>query len=163
MAQARDLSSMHAPMFDLRACLKFFGQVSKKEIVREVARSDKPYLRNLQIAKHKSLRSERLPDLCFAICRFSQVRPHKVSSLLLVPCPHRIWGKLKKKKKKKKESVCMVIDLTATAMMEEGVKIVSFKVNADGRQYVPASYALLVERSKTFANAFEELSSARGR
>ena len=78
----------------------FFGQVSRKEIVREVARSDKPYLRNLQIAKHKSLRSERLPDLCFAICRFSQVRPHKVSSLLLVPCPHRIWGKLKKKKKR---------------------------------------------------------------
>ena len=28
MAQARDLSSMHAPMFGLRACLNFFGQGS---------------------------------------------------------------------------------------------------------------------------------------
>ena len=28
VAQARDLSSMHAPMFGLRACLNFFGQGS---------------------------------------------------------------------------------------------------------------------------------------
>ena len=26
VAQARDLSSMYAPMFGLRACLNFFGQ-----------------------------------------------------------------------------------------------------------------------------------------
>ena len=26
VAQARDLSSMHVPMFGLRACLNFFGQ-----------------------------------------------------------------------------------------------------------------------------------------
>ena len=31
MAQARDLSSMHAPMFGLRACLNFFGQGSRKQ------------------------------------------------------------------------------------------------------------------------------------
>ena len=31
MAQARDLSSMHAPMFGLRACLIFFGQGSSRE------------------------------------------------------------------------------------------------------------------------------------
>ena len=30
VAQARDLSSMHAPMFGLRACLNFFGQGSTK-------------------------------------------------------------------------------------------------------------------------------------
>ena len=29
MTQARDLSSMHAPMFGLRACLNFFGQGSR--------------------------------------------------------------------------------------------------------------------------------------
>ena len=43
--------------------------------------------------------------------------------------------------------------------MEEGVKIVCFKVVPDGNTCLPY-YALLVEKSKTFANAFEELSSA---
>ena len=49
----------------------------EKEIVREVAWGDKPYLRKstdrkAQISPAKL--NERLPDLCFAICRFSQVR-----------------------------------------------------------------------------------------
>ena len=49
----------------------------EKEIVREVARGDKPYLRKstdrkTQISPPKL--NERLPDFRFAICRFSQVR-----------------------------------------------------------------------------------------
>ena len=99
MAQARDLSSMHAPMFGLRACLNFFGQGSRicifpsemelsshfsleiqveKEIVREVvrARGINTTWENLHITKHKSVRwaeHKRLTDLCFVIRRFSQV------------------------------------------------------------------------------------------
>ena len=46
----------------------------EKEIVREVARGDKPSLRKSTDRKCKSVRNERLPDLCFAICRFSQGR-----------------------------------------------------------------------------------------
>ena len=53
-----------------------------------------------------------------------------------------------------------MMDRTATARMEQVVKIVrfSFKVVADGSTCL-AYYSLLV-RSKTFANAFKELSSA---
>ena len=32
MAQARDLSSMHAPMFGLGGCLNFFGQGSRSTL-----------------------------------------------------------------------------------------------------------------------------------
>ena len=47
----------------------------EKEIVREVARGDKPYLRKSTDRKAQiSPLNERLPDLCFVICRFSQVR-----------------------------------------------------------------------------------------
>ena len=50
----------------------------EKEIVREVARGDKPYLRKSADRKAQisplSWTIERLPDVCFAICRFSQVR-----------------------------------------------------------------------------------------
>ena len=42
VAQARDLSSMHAPMFGLRACFNFFGQGSM-------------YQRRLQIPPTSSL------------------------------------------------------------------------------------------------------------
>ena len=50
-----------------------------KEIVREVARGDKPYLRKstdrkAQISRFSVKLNECRPDLCFAICRFSQVR-----------------------------------------------------------------------------------------
>ena len=51
------------------------------------------------------------------------------------------------------------MDRTVTARMEEGIKIVSFKVITDGNTCLP-NYALLVERSKTSANAFKVLSSA---
>ena len=49
----------------------------EKEIVREVAQGDKPYLRKStrsQSTNQSAELNERLPDLCFAICRFSQVR-----------------------------------------------------------------------------------------
>ena len=48
----------------------------EKEIVREVARGDKPYLRKPTDRKaQKSLRPVvQRTDLCFAICIFSQVR-----------------------------------------------------------------------------------------
>ena len=32
VAQARDLSSMHAPMFGLRGCFNFYGQGSGREL-----------------------------------------------------------------------------------------------------------------------------------
>ena len=48
---------------------------NRKEIVREVARGNKPYLRKSTDRKAQvSPLNERLPDVCFAICRFSQVR-----------------------------------------------------------------------------------------
>ena len=49
----------------------------EKEIVREVAWGDKPYLKEIdrsQSTNQSAELNERLPDLCFAICRFSQVR-----------------------------------------------------------------------------------------
>ena len=50
----------------------------EKEIVREVARGDKPYLRKSTDRKAQIRKAfvqfSRLHDLCFAICRFSQVR-----------------------------------------------------------------------------------------
>ena len=49
----------------------------EKEIVREVARGDKPYLRKIyrsQSTNQEGVRSVQRTDLCFAICRFSQVR-----------------------------------------------------------------------------------------
>ena len=62
--------------------------------MREVARGDKPYLRKstdrkAQIRVSAKL-NERLPDLCFAFCRFSQVRvyhpePPHAQSLFLFP------------------------------------------------------------------------------
>ena len=36
MAQARDLSSMYAPMFGLRACLNFFGQGSTTPLAKKM-------------------------------------------------------------------------------------------------------------------------------
>ena len=50
----------------------------EKEIVREVTRGDKPYLRksitDRQRTNQEGVRSVQRTDLCFAICRFSQVR-----------------------------------------------------------------------------------------
>ena len=48
----------------------------EKEIVREVARGDKPYLRKStdRKAQISPLNWAPVPDLCFAICRFSHVR-----------------------------------------------------------------------------------------
>ena len=49
----------------------------EKEIVREVARGDKLYMRKSTDRTNQSAALnayERLPDLCFAICRFSHVR-----------------------------------------------------------------------------------------
>ena len=49
----------------------------EKEIVREVARGDKSYLRKSTDRKaqiRRAFRSVQRTDLCFAICRFSQVR-----------------------------------------------------------------------------------------
>ena len=45
----------------------------EKEIVREVARGDKPYLRKIyrsQSTNQEGVRSVLRTDLCFAICRF---------------------------------------------------------------------------------------------
>ena len=59
----------------------------EKEIVREVARGDKPYLRK---STESAKLNKRLPDLCFAICRFSQVKvyhpePPHAQPLFLFP------------------------------------------------------------------------------
>ena len=44
VAQARDLSSMHAPMFGLRACFNFFGQGSTSTIVlKHYGKSKSPW------------------------------------------------------------------------------------------------------------------------
>ena len=88
---------------------------------------------------------------------FLNVRPHKVNSLLLVPRPRWFGGKIKKKKKKR---VGVFFDQTATARMNKGVKRVTFfRIVADGNTSLPY-YALPAERSKTFANAVEDSSSA---
>ena len=67
----------------------------EKEIVREVARGDKPYMRKstdrkAQIRKAFRLRSVQRTDLCFAICRFSSGKvyhpePPHARSLFLFP------------------------------------------------------------------------------
>ena len=36
VAQARDLSSMHVPMFGLRACLNFLARVSRRHVLWEI-------------------------------------------------------------------------------------------------------------------------------
>ena len=48
----------------------------EKEIVREVARGDKPYQKiyRSQSTNQEGVRSAHRTDLCFAICRSSQVR-----------------------------------------------------------------------------------------
>ena len=40
VTQARDLSSMHAPMFGLRACLNFFGQGSRSSLHEDRAQRE---------------------------------------------------------------------------------------------------------------------------
>ena len=55
---------------------------------RRVARGNKPYLRKIyrsQSTNQSSELSERLPDLCFAICRYSEGK-------LITPMHVLVWG-----------------------------------------------------------------------
>ena len=50
---------------------RFFGQGGRKKIVREVAQGDNPYL---QKSADRNAQNQYADLICFAICRFSQVR-----------------------------------------------------------------------------------------